>query len=241
MKLDNSTVKIEWKKFKELQNKIEKIKTAPEDFLRKTLLDIEKKGPGWIATGVAQEYNITTKEIKSGKIGWVNVEAKDLDSVKFKYSGRRLTPTHFDMRPATPPPLKKLDNTGGLKVPGDRIKFNGPAGKVAALTRGYEPYQVSWKIKKGKPRKAKGKYNTPVFLAPLKNKEGEITKYIPFQRSPNHQKKYPMDAIKTVSLPQMVTIGKDGPLHEKPAKVFHRKFEKAIDKNIEKAFRLMKK
>ena len=180
-------VRCEIKNYNVLKKKMQALEKAPAKVISSVTNEAKKRVPGWIATEVTKEYGVKKGEITGQKIGTVRVEGSKLNEVRVVYKGRVLTPIHFNMSPKAPKP-------GGAYT----LKY-----KVADKTQS--------KVKKltKKQRKALGKNFTrsgtrtsshsPIMLMPAAN-GGH---YLPFQRKSTDRKD--IDAIKTISLPQMVS------------------------------------
>lgn len=168
--------------------------------------DMKKRVPGWAGTAVTEVYNIKKQEVtptKTGKpkkkAGTIRVEGATVSGVEITYTGRTLTPTHFGMKPRT---LSKRTNTNTK-----RKKKN--ARKKTPITA---------EIKKGQ-KKILG---SNVFLG--SNRGGG---YIPFKRS--GRKAYPIESVKTVSLPQMI----DNPnVRETLTEKINKGLEERLEHNI---------
>jgi hypothetical protein len=142
--------------------------------LEATTKDFKSRAPSKISKRIREVYGIKTADIKATQKGartngTINVAGINVDNVELAYSGRLLTPTHFNMTPKTRPASKK--------------------------------YTVKATIKKGH----KTVLSSRTFLA-LSGKAGSIQ--IPFQRVGTSR--YPIKAIKTLSVPQMITNETDG-------------------------------
>lgn len=197
------------------------LKDAPRTYMERALSDVKSRGPGWIAEGVTKRYNIKRKEITSGKVGKLNVTGKGIKSVQFEYRGRGLTPVHFGMSPKSP----KEGGSYTLKasiLKGERITI----GKVKKLTK-------KQRAALGKNFRREGTRNSPkspFMLQHTGNQKENGVNYIPFQRTRqpgNLEKKFV-----AVSLPQMVTEGKNGPMHPEVAKNFDEKLEKRLSHHM---------
>ena len=88
-----------------------------------------------------------------------------------------------------------------------------------------QPYPISAEVKKGNRRQLHGKSRN-VGKPFLIHSGGANTKKIPFQRV--KESRIPLEAIKTISIPQMV---QDGNGNLKPG------VEKAVNENLEKRFK----
>lgn len=142
--------------------------------LEATTKDFKSRAPSKISKRIREVYGIKTADIKatqkgSRTNGTINVGGVSVDNVELVYSGRLLTPTHFNMLP--------------------KIR---PTGKR---------YAVKATIKKGH----RVVLSSRAFLA-ASGRTGSTQ--IPFQRTGNGR--YPIQAIKTVSVPQMIANENDG-------------------------------
>lgn len=170
--------------------------------------DMKKRVPGWAGTAVTEVYNIKKQEVtptKTGKpkktAGTIRVEGATVSSVEITYTGRPLTPTHFGMTPRT---LTKRANTN----------TNTKRKKKKARKK----TQITAVIKKGQ----KKSLGSNVFLG--SNRGGG---YIPFKRS--GRKAYPIESVKTVSLPQMI----DNPnVRETLTEKINKGLEERLEHNI---------
>lgn len=174
------------KDFEALQGKSEKV-------MKRIISDARSRVPGWVATEVTKVYNIKKSEITPSKVGkaakkagHVRVTGDTIDSLQIVYTGRVLTPTHFGMTPRTPRDsytLKAEIIKGKKSVLGQKKKLTKE--QRAALGKNFR--------RQGQRRSP----NSPIMLM----RTGST--YIPFQRkSPNRKD---VDAIKTISMPQMVS------------------------------------
>ncbi|MDO5574423.1 MAG: phage tail protein [bacterium] len=159
------------KGYEDVQKELKGLEKKAEKVVNRTIGDFKTRGPGWVSQEVMEEYTIKKKEINStlaGKksAGTIKVHGTKLDNIQLIYQGRMLTPTHFQMKPASRP-------------------------------SGSQPYTVTHFVKKKEGRKA---LSHKAFLAES-GSEGTIQ--IPFQRSGDAR--YPIEPIKTVSVPQMIT------------------------------------
>jgi hypothetical protein len=187
------SVKCEIKDFKALKKTLDKMQEAPRKVLSSTLSDVRKRAPGWVAAEVVKVYGVKKGEVTGQKIGTVKVEGDSLKTVKIKYTGRLLTPTHFNMSPKAPTP------GGGYTLKASIIKGErATLGKVKKLTK--------------KQRAALGKNFTrsgtqtsersPIMLMHTGAGGADKTQYIPFQRV--SKRRDDLKVIKAISLPQMV-------------------------------------
>ena len=188
------SVRCEVKNYKLIKKKINDIQAAPQKVITGLTAEAKKRVPGWVATEVAKEYGVKKGDITGQKIGKVTPTGTTFKDVQIVYTGRVLTPTHFNMSPQAPNP------GGGYTLKASIIKGQRTTlGKVKKLTK--------------KQRAALGKNFTgtgtrqsdhsPIMLMHTGNTKEDGTDYIPFQRK--SVKRNDVAAIKTISLPQMVS------------------------------------
>ena len=182
-----------------LKKKLEDMKKAPEAVLKNMMSDARKRVPGWVATEVSKVYGIKKKEVMpsnggAGKAGTVSVRGDNIRNAQVVYRGRVLTPTHFSMTPTSP----KADGGYTLKATflrGQRATL----GKVKKLTKKQRAELGKNFTRSGSRRSS----HSPIMLMHTGNKEPGGTNYIPFQRKSQNRKD--IKAVKTISLPQMVS------------------------------------
>ena len=167
-----------------LQKRINKVGKVSETVVKRTMSDASKRVPGWIAQEVPKHYGIKKAEITSGKVGSIKVHGDDLGTLKIIYKGRVLTPTHFSMSPKEPG-----KNAYTLKY---RV-VDQTKSKVKKLTK---------KQRKALAKNLRGEGTRSSDHSPIMLMRTGGT-YIPFQRKSTNRKD--IQAIKTVSLPQMVS------------------------------------
>ena len=206
------------------------MKDAPKRAISSIDADIRKRAPGWIASGVVDRYNLEgskgagKKVILGGKVGELEIDGSLKEkALRLKYSGRLLTPVHFGMRPTVKP------------SPGTQYTLKWQVKRTDG-----KPFRAHIKKLTKKQRAAMGKNFTgsgtqnsprsPWMLQPTGAKSTDKTQYIPFQR--RGQTEPFKHVAKTVSLPQMIRKGKDGPLHPEVAKHLYENLEKRINHNI---------
>ena len=188
------SVKCQIRDYNILKQRLEEMKEAPRAVLKNLTADAKKRVPGWVASEVAKTYGVKKGEITGNKLGTVKVKGNTLDQVKITYTGRVLTPTHFSMKPPSP----KIGGSYTLKatiIKGQRTTL----GKVKKLTKKQRKELGKNFRREGEQRSD----HSPVMLMHTGNKEPGGTNYIPFQRK--SVRRNDVEAIKTVSLPQMVS------------------------------------
>ena len=184
------SVKCQIKNYNVLQKHLEEMKKAPKAVMQAMTSDAKKRVPGWVATEVTKVYGVKKTEITGKKIGSVRSEGKSFDKVKIKYTGRVLTPTHFNMKPAAP-----KEGGGGYTLKASIIKGERVTlGKVKKLTK-KQRAALAKNFTRSGTRKSD---HSPVML--MRANGGQ---FLPFQRKSFDRKN--IEAIKTVSLPQMVS------------------------------------
>lgn len=183
-----------------------------EKALKATGNDMRKRVPGMAASEVTEVYNIKKKEItpaskpKAGAkpkkmAGSIKLAGQTVSSVTIEYTGRTLTPTHFAMKPKT--------------------RRANPKRKHRKRTRPAPKKEITAEIKNGQ-RKSLGPH---VFLGG--NGSGG---YIPFERK-GPGRKADLEAIRTVSMPQMIDNPK---VREEITEKVNVLLEKRLKHNIER-------
>ena len=189
------SVNCEVKQYKAMMKQLAQMQKAPKTVLQRTLSDVNKRVPGWIASEVVKEYGVKKSEITGNKLGEVKVRGDSIETVEIVYTGRLLTPTHFGMTP-------KVPGRNAYTLKASIIKGQkATLGKVKKLTK-------KQRVALGKNFRREGtrtSQHSPIMLQHTGAKSGEKTQYIPFQRKhPGSTKTPKLNVIKTVSLPQMV-------------------------------------
>lgn len=183
------SVRCEIKNYNILKKRLEEMKKAPRTVIKHLTDDARKRVPPWVAAEVSKVYGVKKAEINGNKIGKVQVKGQSFDKLKVVYTGRVLTPTHFSMTPKAP-------KTGGsytLKatvLKGQRTTL----GKVKKLTKKQRAALAKNFTRSGTQKSD----HSPVML--MRANGGH---FLPFQRKSTNRKD--IEAVKTVSLPQMVS------------------------------------
>lgn len=181
--------RIQIKDCKALLKKVDDMKKAPETVLKRMTADATKRVPGWVATGVTKRYGVKKGEITGNKIGKMQIKGKGFRDLKFIYSGRLLTPTHFGMTPKTPKPDRGSYTLKATIIKGKRTTL----GKVKKLTK----KQLKNTGKNLRREGTRNSNHSPIML--MRANGGQ---YLPFQRKSPDRKD--IKAIKVTSLPQMI-------------------------------------
>jgi hypothetical protein len=204
-------VKIQIKDMAALKKKLRAMEKAPQKVVNGVMGDIRKRAPSWVATEVAQTYGVKKAEITGQKIGTVKVRGASLEDVQIVYTGRVLTPTHFSMSPTAP-------KEGSYTLKATVIKGQRTAmGKVKKLTK----KQRAALGKNFRGEGTRSSDHSPIMLMHTGAGSSDKTQYIPFQRKSKNRSD--VQAIKTISLPQMVSSERTMP-----------GIQKVIDENLEK-------
>jgi hypothetical protein len=180
-------VRCEIKNYRYLQKKMENLKKAPRKVMAGVTADAKKRVPGWVAAEVTKQYGIKKSEITGQKIGRIRTEGDNVTNVRIVYTGRVLTPTHFNMSPKAPNPGGAYTLKATI-VKGQRTTL----GKVKKLTKKQRAALVKNFTSSGE----RSSDHSPIMLMPTGST------YIPFQRKSENRKD--VQAVKTLSLPQMV-------------------------------------
>ena len=214
-------VKCEIRDFAGLKKQLNEMKKTPEKVLERCMSDAKGRGPGWIATGVTKKYNVKKSEFLSGKIGRITFKGKRIDRLQIMFSGRRLTPTHFNMKPATPPGAGKSYTIKATILKGKRVKIGG-ARKITKKQWQNIGRNFTNQSTRNSPK-------SPYMLQSTGSQGGGVS-HIPFQRrSQPGEMEYVM---KTISMPQMVTQGENGPMHPEVEKPFIEGLEKRLNHHL---------
>ena len=184
-----SDVRIAIKNYEALKKKLEDQKEAPRKVMKALFSDASKRVPGWVSTEITNTYGIKKTDISGKKVGNVKVQGDSIHNMKVVYTGRPLTYTHFSMSPKAP----KEGGSYTLKatvIKGQRATL----GKVKKLTKKQRADLAKNFTRSGTQRST----HSPIML--MKANGGQ---HLPFQRKSKNRKD--IEAIKTVSLPQMVS------------------------------------
>ena len=210
------------KNYKALRKQLEDMKKAPEQVIDRTVSDIVKRGPAWVAKGVSQRYNISSREVTSGKIGTLKFKGDKIKRLQLVYGGRILTPVHFGMRPKEP---KNGSYTLKYKVMRDGEGFKQQVKKLSKKQRAALGKNFTREGSRNSPQ-------SPWMLQHTGAKSEDKVQYIPFQRRSQPGKLSFVQ--KTVALPQMVTEGENGPMHPEVEKSFNENLEKRFNHYVQR-------
>lgn len=210
-------VRCEIKDYNILQKKLEQMTKAPKKVIERTVSDMKTRVPTWIATEVANVYGVKKAEVNNGKIGTVQVKGRKVNTIKIKYTGRVLTPTHFGMTPKAPG--KNAYTLKASIIKGEKATL----GKVKKMTKKQRAALAKNFTRSG----TRSSTHSPIMLMSTGNKKEGGTNYIPFQRKSTDRKD--VEAIKTLSLPQMVSSERTAP---NITKAINEGLEKRLDQHM---------
>lgn len=203
--------------FEEL-NKIRKYFGAQKPMAQKALdaamRSAQTQVPKWVETAVRENrgYNIQDGDIAKGNLGKIYTRRKGFKA-DIAWYGRKLTPTHFNMSPASP-----ISDGYTLTA---QIRTDKTTRYSTVKT------QHGKRGKKGSKKSKK----SPIMLMHTGAKSQDKVQYIPFQRKSTYRKD--IIPIKPVSMPQM--ISKDGvTMRPEIAEYVMPKLQKAMERNIER-------
>ena len=209
------SVRCEVKNYKLIKNKIDDMQKAPRQVVKSITAEAKKRVPGWVAAEVTKEYGVKKGDITGQKIGRVTPQGNSIKEVRIVYTGRLLTPTHFNMSPKAPNP------GGGYTLKATIVKGERKTlGKVKKLTK----KQLAALGKNFTRSGTQSSNRSPIMLMHTGNAQADGTNYIPFQRKSTDRKD--VEAIKTISLPQMVAS-------ERTAEGIQRAINEGLGKRLE--------
>lgn len=182
--------------YNQIVGKLKGMPGKSETVIKRTMSDMRNRVPGWVATEVVKVYGIKKGEVtpsKAGKggkkAGNIRARGETIDSIEIVYTGRVLTPTHFGMTPKSAPPGRSYTLKASI-LKGSKSTL----GKVKKLSK----KQRAMLGKNFRRQGTRSSDHSPIML--MGNGGGG---QIPFQRKSTNRKD--VEAIKTVSLPQMVS------------------------------------
>ena len=182
-----SAFRVAMKDGDKLLKQLKKLENGVDTAFEQTMKEMAKRAPAQVKKGIKQFYAVDSSGLASAKTK-ITIEDK---SVSLEYSGRTLTPIHFNMRPASIDP-KGRQREKDL-IPGQKIAFNNTPGQVAAVSQP-KSYDIKMTVKKGHRVTIGG----DAFLQGA----GGSGPVIPYQRKA--EGRGPTHAVHTVSVPQMI-------------------------------------
>lgn len=211
------SIKISVRHGKALAKRLAKLEDGGAKAIKRTTSDFVSRAPGWVSKGIRQHYGVDTVSIKDaaqkprrGKYS-IKVAGVAIDGATLQYSGRRLTPTHFNMTPRIrPTALGKTYN----RIPGLNTPF--------AMVRPPKKYTIKATIIKGQ----RSAMPSDAFLG-----KGRNGVSLPFQR--DGAQRQPVSVLHTLSVPQMI----DGRAHETINKQISDGLGKRFEHHIQQAMK----
>ena len=218
-------VKTGIRNYKQTVKELQALKGKSEKVIQRVIDDMRTRAPGWIASEVVKEYGIKKAEItpaKAGKAsksaGSIKVKGETVDTMQIVYTGRMLTPTHFSMTPKAPPEGRGYTLKAMILVRENKTVL----GKKKKLTK----KQRANIGKNFRRQGTKNSPNSPIMLMPTGST------YIPFQRK--SQDRDDVEAIKTISMPQMVSS-------ERTREGIDKALEEGLEKRMAQHMKLLEK
>ena len=185
--------------------------------MNRLIVDLKKRVPGWVSSGIMQEYNIKKKSIE-GK-SKLRITGSGLQDLEFKYTGERLTPASFGMTPKSPPPARGYTIRATIKK-GQKKQIS----QVKKLNKRQRARLAKNFTRSG----ARTSKQSPWMLQRTGADRVDGATYIPFQRTNygGSTSGGPMSTVlKTIAVPQMIRDGK-GNLKPGVAEKFNEGLEK---------------
>ena len=217
-----SGVKSGIRNYNQTTKELQPLRGKSEKVIQRVMSDMRTRAPGWIASAVIKEYGIKKEEItpaqagKAGKsAGSIKVKGETVATMQIVYRGRRLTPMHFNMGPEEPKSKYTLKAT---ILKGHRTTL----GKVEKLTK-KQRANIGKNFRRQGTRSSP---SSPIMLMPTGST------YIPFQRK--SQDRDDVEAIKTISMPQMVSS-------ERTREGIDRALKEGLEKRMTQHLKLLEK
>ena len=187
-------VKIAMTNYQQQIKAIQSVQGRAEKVINRVMSDVRPRAPGGVASEVVtvdgiKKSEITPAKTGSGKksAGSIRVKGDTVQTLQIVYKGRLLTPTHFRMTPKEP------RDSYTLKAMILKREDKTVLGKKKKLTK-------KQRANIGRNFQRQGTQNSP--NSPIMLMRTGST-YIPFQRK--KQARNSVEAIKTISMPQMVS------------------------------------
>lgn len=209
-RMANKSFTMEIKDLQKVIDKFGNIDKNGRKAVKATVKDVRARAPSWVAQEVTKVYTIPISEVRPAtkkdmennvkKAGSIKVRGETLERMQITYTGRRLTPIHFKMKPTEPSELLKSYDA----VPSAGIQISGNRKAKVAMVHQRKPYDITLTIKRGQTKALRGKYDTPPFLARVSKTSSKL---IPFQRKGKDRNA--ITAIHSTSLPQMISSNED--------------------------------
>lgn len=215
-------MKMQIKNLKRVQKELKRLSTAAEKTVNDTAKEFRQRAPGWIETEVRKQYAISKGDLINDKLGEMKVTGDGKQSA-ILYTGERLSPVHFGMKPTTPPgaPYRLK-----AKITGTRQETLGQVKKLTKKQKRNIGRNFTHQSTQTSQR-------SPYMLMHTGNKKGGGVDYIPFQRQST--RRTDIHPFRTVAMPQMMSH--DGKtLKPEINEVVQAKLEKRLDHYLDRNF-----
>ena len=199
-----------------LLRQLQKLETGGETAIKRTVSDFTSRAPAWVSKGIRQWYGVDGGAIKEAgprvKRGatQIKVSGVSVDGATLEYKGRTLTPSHFNQSPKARPGGQQ---SRAIKVPGQAV--NTASGNEVATIRPPKKYSVKATIIKG----SRVSLGPGTFIA-----SGNGGSTLPFQRK-SESSRMPIEAVRTLSVPQMISGRAQETIEELVAEKLSKRFE----------------
>ena len=180
--------------------------------------DFTSRAPAWVSKGIREHYGVDTAAIneagpkKKKGASHISVAGVSVAGASLEYKGRTLTPTHFKMSPKSRPTTQQAKQ---IRVPGQAIAT--AKGSPVAMVRPPKKYTVKATILKG----GRASMSPGTFVA-----AGNGGSVLPFQRTA--EGRTPIEAVRTLSVPQMISGRAKDTIEELIAANLEKRFEHYI-------------
>ena len=189
-----------------IAKQLERNRVQAENVITRTVSDLRSRVPGWVAAEVTADYNIKKSDVQPAKKDKSGKWKKTAGSVRVKGETIATVQIVYEGRPLTP------------------VHFAMKPKKPPKGTRGKKRKRVpiTAEIKRGQRKEL----HPDAFLGT--NHGGG---YIPFRRTT--KRRYPIESIKTVSLPQMV---ESETVYPNITQRINSELQKRLDHNLKQYF-----
>ena len=201
-----------------LAKQLAKLEKGGETALQKTVNDFTSRAPAWVSKGIREHYGVDTAAIneagpkKKKGASHISVAGVSVAGASLEYKGRTLTPTHFKMSPKSRPTTQQAKQ---IRVPGQAIAT--AKGSPVAMVRPPKKYTAKAPILKG----GRASMSPGTFVA-----AGNGGSVLPFQRTA--EGRTPIEAVRTLSVPQMISGRAKDTIEELIATNLEKRFEHYI-------------
>lgn len=204
----------------DIVKRLRKLENGGQVAIERTVSDFKTRAPAWVTKAVREHYGVDASAVREaamkprrGKTS-IKVAGITVDGATLEYKGRTLTPVHFKMSPKRAPEGKQRR---AVRIPGQAIAGGSPV----AMIQPPKAYKVKATIIKGK------RVSLPhgTFITSANNAT------LPFQRT--SEKRYPIEAVRTLSVPQMI----DGRAHDAVYQKMSEELGKRFEHHVQQAMK----